>query len=178
MLSVDQACVCGGSAAFWLPRLPLRHVLAANILLGALEFSMGCLLVLTTVSEEACLASDFRDSDDLGRSFTLAERYPPPSALSLDEQLAAHPWASIEVGARNVQIWRLPPEPPPGSDWHRDPVAVARQSEVVRADLEAFLNRELGKLQGKMRSGWWMFGKVQVRVELCETVAEREVQHG
>lgn len=68
-------------------------------------------------------------------------------------------------------IWQLPPEPL-WPDWHRDAAAVAAQTETVRADLERFLNQQLGKLSDRMRSGWWLLKRVQVRVDVCEVAPD------
>ena len=100
--------------------------------------------------------------------------FPPPLLVQAALKLApclrlrfvlkswpATPNACYRLFVPRDAVWSLPPEPPSFDGMTaEEPEA---QADIVRASLEAF-NRQLGRLAGTMRSGWWMNGKVEVKV--------------
>ncbi len=132
---------------------------------------MGSVLIVSHTSEEQFNGTDVRDFTDDGESLSLDEFYRDRPDVPWEQRLAEHPDAFIDSGVPIAHTWHLPPEPV-GVRWHQNLARVDEQNEKVRASLEAFLNERLGDLHGRMRSGWWLFGKVRVRVEVCESVPE------
>lgn len=63
-----------------------------------------------------------------------------------------------------------------GLHWYENPQARRAHREAVRRSLEAFLNEHLAQLYFMLRTGWWVLGKVRVRVVECRPVPEREMR--
>jgi len=120
---------------------------------------MGDALVVMTVPEEAWMApmgekAQKSTADDRHRRRTIS-------------------WA-IEAG----DVWEPPPEPTEqhGFNWYENPEARRAHREAVRQSLEEFLNEHLAHLYHMLRTGWWVLGKVRVRVVECRPVPEREMR--
>lgn len=72
-------------------------------------------------------------------------------------------------------VWAPPAEPwkTHGLDWHQDPQVRREHLHAVQESLETFLNRHLARLNGMVRTGWFVLGKLRVRVVECRPVPER-----
>ena len=70
----------------------------------------------------------------------------------------------IEVPFR--AIWEPPEErrPEHGRDWHWDKTLLDAHRERVRMSLESFLNDNLSKLDGMVRTGWFIVDRARARV--------------
>ena len=77
-----------------------------------------------------------------------------------------------------TEIWEPPEEPTKryGYGWYKNRDARREHTAAVRASLERFLNEHLRKLNHMLRTGWWVLGKVRVRVVECKPVPEREMR--
>ena len=71
-------------------------------------------------------------------------------------------------------VWR-----PPAKPWrehrlecHKDPVLRRAHLKAVRESLATFLNGHLARLNHMVRTGWFVLGKVRVRVAECRPVPE------
>ena len=117
---------------------------------------MGDALVVMTVPEEAWMVP-------MGEKTTAEDRH-GRRTISL----------AIEAG----DVWEPPLEPTEqyGFNWHEHPEARRAHREAVRQSLEAFLNEHLARLYHMLRTGWWVLGKVRVRVVECRPVPEREMR--
>lgn len=75
-------------------------------------------------------------------------------------------------------LWRPPEEPwrEHGLDWHKDPKVRRAHLKAVRESLEAFLNGHLAQLDGMLRTGWFILGKVRMRIVECRDIGERGVE--
>jgi hypothetical protein len=117
---------------------------------------MGDALVVMTVPEEAWMIplGDKRQAEDRHGRRTI--------------------WLPIAPG----DVWEPPREPTEryGFKWHENPEARRAHREAVRQSLEQFLNEHLARLYHMLRTGWWVLGKVRVRVVECRPVPEREMR--
>jgi hypothetical protein len=139
---------------------------------------MGDCLVVYTVSEEAlgwgqlqrelrARAGDGeRSAQKLG---SRSSRKRMPSSLDFRQR------AMTEMGIPEGGIWE-PPSEPEVHEWWRKPELRRRHAEAVRRSLEEFLNGHLARLYHMFRTGWWVLGKVRVRVVECRPVPEREMR--
>jgi hypothetical protein len=117
---------------------------------------MGDALVVMTVPEEAWMIpmGEKRTPEDRHRRRTIS--------------------LAIEAG----DVWEPPPEPTEqyGFKWYEHPEVRQAHREAVRQSLEEFLNEHLARLYHMLRTGWWVLGKVRVRVVECRPVPEREMR--
>ncbi|MFW6087448.1 MAG: hypothetical protein ACODAG_09600 [Myxococcota bacterium] len=130
---------------------------------------MGDLLVVFAVSEES-LASEpihvFGEGRGV-RELTAEER-----ALPVDELLRLHPDASVCLPVPLEGIWQPPPEPMMLWGRRRTAQDVREHSAAMARSLEAFLNQRLGGLCRMVRTGWWVLGRVAVKVTEMEPVPD------
>jgi hypothetical protein len=68
-------------------------------------------------------------------------------------------------------VWE-PPGEPRANEWWKKPELRRAHTRAVRKSLEDFLNRHLAELGRRVRTGWWILGKVRVRVSECRPVPE------
>jgi len=117
---------------------------------------MGNALVVMTVPKEAWMVpmGEKRAPEDRHRRRTIS-------------------WA-IEAG----DVWEPPLEPTQrhGLKWYENPEARRAHRKAVQESLEKFLNEHLAHLYHMLRTGWWVLGKVRVRVVECRPVPEREMR--
>jgi hypothetical protein len=118
---------------------------------------MGDALVVTTVPDEAWMAP-------------MGEKRP---AAAGGQRRRSITWG-IEAG----DVWEPPGEPVDryGVEWYRNPAARRAHRKAVQESLERFLNERLARLYHMVRTGWWVLGRVRVRVIECRPVPEREMR--
>ena len=119
-------------------------------------------------------------TDEHGREHLVPDLYSREEwSRMIDEQVKErHPDAYSKIPLRHLAVWDPPSEPwqEYGIDWHKDPALRRAHREAVRRSLEDFLNGQLAKLYHYVRTGWWVLGKVRVKVTQCRPVPERELR--
>ena len=120
---------------------------------------MGDALIVTTIPEEAWM--------------TPMGDKPQPSTAEDRHRRRTISWR-IEAG----DVWEPPAEPTErdGFKWYENPEAWRVHRKAVQESLEQFLNERLARLYHMLRTGWWVLGKVRVRVVECRPVPEREMR--
>lgn len=131
---------------------------------------MGDALVVHTIPEEMLiwpqLQRELRRRQEHSGSGRKRKRVPAPN---FQKQ------AMSELRIPEGGIWE-PPAEPDGHEWWRSAALRHRHAEAVRRSLEAFLNGHLAGLNHMLRTGWWVLGKVRVRVVECRPVSERKMR--
>jgi|ERR1700682_2322622 len=143
---------------------------------------MGDALIVTTVSEESLALGDLYDWNDKPERVRLSDLYSPEKWRRLRrksaELLRRHPNAHHVVEVRPADVWDPPEEPwrTKGLNWHDKKGYRKQHCDAVRKSLETFINGHLDGLYHMVRTGWWVLGKVRVRVVECRPVPEREMR--
>ena len=119
---------------------------------------MGDALIVTTIPEEAWIGS----GSGTGSSPTAQGRGRGTVSWPID----------------GTDVWEPPSEPTVehGSRWFENPRARRAHRKAVQESLEEFLNERMSRLYHMVRTGWWVLGKVRVRVVECRSVPEREMR--
>lgn len=128
---------------------------------------MGDSLIVMVLPDEA-----LRLDDGSGRAVTVirGERIrpgAPPEPVKAPER---HYLIRVPESA----IWSLPGEPE-DDGWQRDRARVREHREAVRASLGEFINQNLAKLNGYVRTGAWILGAARVRVVELRGLSKREI---
>lgn len=144
---------------------------------------MGDALIVTRIPEEALMLESLYDVNEQLQRVPIADLYPVDEWQRLrqnrSELLRRHPNAFYLVEVRDQDVWENLPEEPwrqLGLDWHKKKGERKKHSDVVRKSLEDFINRQLAGLYRRVRTGWWVLGRVRVRVAECRPVPEREMR--
>ncbi|SRR5258708_5630186 len=143
---------------------------------------MGDALIVMTMAEEGLMQSCLYDWNDKGERVPLTDFYSRDEwrrlRLNRDELLRRHPNAHHVVDIRPADVWDLPEEPwrTKGINWHDKKRYRKQHCNAVRESLEKFINVHLDGLYHMVRTGWWVLGKVRVRVVECRPVPEREMR--
>src|SRR5205823_5988369 len=83
--------------------------------------------------------------------------------------------AFFRIPVQSADLWRGVPEPSEryGFEWYKNARARRGHQRAMRKSLETFLNERLARLYQMLRTGWWVVGKVRVRVVVFSPVPER-----
>lgn len=141
---------------------------------------MGQAFVVAVIPEELLGADALFDVDEHGRESCIRDLYGEAEWNRLNEEAVRdrYPEAHYRMPAKYLRVWQPPAEPyqEHGLDWHKRPELRRDHRDAVRRSLQELINGQLAKLYHRLRTGWWVLGKVRVRVAECREVPEREMR--
>ena len=90
----------------------------------------------------------------------------PHGIVSVRQAVREHPRAYFRINVPVAALWQ-PSCEPDQDGWEKDEAKWNGYLEALKADLERFLNRTLGKLHGMVRTGRFVLRKVRVKLTEC-----------